>query len=133
ILGKVTDAWLSGDALMGRIKFNQTEQGQKAEGMVARGEASAVSVGYRVDKWEITDDDGNVIDPKRDRIAWDRDHLIFTATEWQLFEVSLVGVPADGAAMVRALPVRDPVLAAIRTRMRMRQRMTEAGLALGYG
>jgi hypothetical protein len=102
VLGRVTETWIKRGALMGRIKFNQTEQGQKAEGMVARGEIAGISAGYRVDDWEISNADGEVVDPAKDRVRWD-DDLTFTATRWQLFEASLVGVPADGTAMIRSL------------------------------
>jgi hypothetical protein len=94
ILGRITDAWIERSVLMGRIKFNQTEQGKKAEGMIARGEVAGVSAGYRVEKWEITDTDGDVVDERN--VHWN-DELTFTATRWQLFEASL-GVPADAAA-----------------------------------
>jgi hypothetical protein len=87
---------------MGRFKFAQTDQGQKAEGMVARSEIAGISAGYRVEDWQISDADGKVLDPDADRMRWDED-LTFTATRWQLFEASLVGVPADGTAMVRSL------------------------------
>jgi phage head maturation protease len=96
--GTLSDAWIAGGALVGRLKFAQTERGQLAEGMVARGELNAVSVGYRVTKWGVADANGNAVDPERAHI-----HLTFTATRWQLFEVSLVGVPADGAALVNRL------------------------------
>src|SRR5258708_31294860 len=62
-LGKVTRIWFSGGALMGKLAFNGTTEGRKAEGMVARGEISGVSAGYRVEEWEVSDADGNVIDP----------------------------------------------------------------------
>jgi hypothetical protein len=39
-----------------------------------------------------------LVDPERDRISWDEDGLSFLGTPWQLFEASLVGVPADAAA-----------------------------------
>jgi phage head maturation protease len=101
--GTLSDAWIAGGALVGRLKFAQTERGELAEGRVARGELNAVSVGYRVTKWGVADANGNAVDPERDHIAWDDDDLTFTATRWQLFEVSLVGVPADGAALVNRL------------------------------
>ena len=63
MLGRVTETWFRRGALMGRLKFNQTEQGQKAEGMVARNEVAGISAGYRVEEWEITDPDGKVVDP----------------------------------------------------------------------
>ena len=49
----------------------------------------ASSAGYRVDDWEITDADGKVLDPDKERINFD-DDLTFTATRWHLYEASLV-------------------------------------------
>jgi hypothetical protein len=43
MLGRLTDAWFERSALIGRFKFNQTPEGEKAEGMVARGEVTGVS------------------------------------------------------------------------------------------
>ncbi len=114
VLGRVTDAWIERGRLMGRIKFARTAQGRKAEGMVARGELTGISAGYRVDEWLITDEDGDVVD-ERD-IRWD-DKLTFTATRWQLFEASLVGVPADAASSIRSLGGRY-LIGDIRARMR---------------
>jgi hypothetical protein len=102
--------------------FAQTEQGKKAEGMVARGELTGISAGYRVDEWLITDEDGDVVDERN--VRWD-DKLTFTATRWQLFEASLVGVPADGASMIRSMPTFDPVVANIKARMMCGARMVE--------
>lgn len=102
ILGRTVDTHFKRGALLGHFKFAQTEQGQKAEGMLERGEIAGLSAGYRVEDWEISDGDGKVLDPDSDKLRWD-DDLTFTATRWQLFEVSLVGVPADGTAMVRSL------------------------------
>jgi phage head maturation protease len=120
ILGRVTDAWIERGALMGSIRFNQTEQGKKAEGMVSRGEISGVSAGYRVDSWLITDADGDVVE-ERD-IGWN-DELTFTATRWQLFEASLVGVPADAVASVRSLGGGRDLIADVKARMLARYKM----------
>jgi hypothetical protein len=134
VLGKITTAWLSNGALLGRLKFAATPQGNKAEGMVARREITSLSVGYKVDDWKISDADGNVIDPEKDRVRWDGD-LTFTATRWQLFEVSLVGVPADGASMIRSLGGGRCLteVEAIKTRMRMRMRaLATAGMGVRH-
>ncbi|MGY4349802.1 hypothetical protein ACVWXM_006295 [Bradyrhizobium sp. GM7.3] len=132
VLGKITSAWLSNGALLGCLKFAATPQGTKAEGMVARREITSLSVGYKVDDWKISDADGNVIDPEKDRVRWDGD-LTFTATRWQLFEVSLVGVPADGASMIRSLGGgrRLTEVEAIKLRMRMRA-LAAAGMGVPY-
>jgi phage head maturation protease len=121
VLGRLTDCWFDRGALVGRIKFAQTEQGRKAEGMVARGELTGISAGYRVEEWEITNADGNIVDPDKDRLRWDED-LTFTATRWALYECSLVGVPADSSAMIRSLGGYNE-LANLKARMASRARM----------
>jgi phage head maturation protease len=108
--------------------------------MVARGEIAGISAGYRVEEWEITDADGQVVDPKSMR--WD-DDLTFTATRWELLETSLVTVPADAGAGIRAYPggfdralviadlsERVQALMSVRIRMEARQRMFEAQQAM---
>jgi hypothetical protein len=120
ILGKETSAWISGGALMGRLRFAQTKRGQIAEGMVARSEITSLSIGYAVTEWRVTDADDRVIDPEHDRIAWDEEGPNFLATRWQLFEASLVGVPADSASMIRSFGGRS-ALSAVRARMQARQ------------
>ncbi|KJC60477.1 hypothetical protein UP10_12750 [Bradyrhizobium sp. LTSPM299] len=100
-LGRFVDMWIMGGAkpaLMGRILFNETREGKRAEGMVARGEIAGISAGYRVNEWEIKDSKGRVIDPEVENLRWD-DDLTFTATSWELFEGSLVSVPADAARL----------------------------------
>jgi phage head maturation protease len=120
-LGRVTRVWFDRGALMGKLKFNETKEGRIAEGMVRRGEITSVSVGYRVEEWEVSDAEGNVIDS--DRAHWD-DDLTFTATRWELLEASLVCVPADGSASIRSLGGGDRSdLGNIHARMLARQRM----------
>jgi HK97 family phage prohead protease len=133
MLGRLTDAWFERSALIGRFKFNQTPEGKQAEGMVARGEVTGVSAGYRVDQWIVTDDDGDTVDEKT--VRWD-DELTFTATRWQLLEASLVGVPADGEALVRGMPLGMEYLdlESVRARMRIRHRMLRRHMkVLGHG
>jgi hypothetical protein len=59
-LGRATNVWISGGTLMGTLMFNDTQEGRKAEGMVARKEINGVSVGYRVTDWTISDSEGHV-------------------------------------------------------------------------
>jgi phage head maturation protease len=129
VLGVIETAWIAGGKLHGKIRFAQTPRGRLAEGMVARGELTGISAGYRVDTWSVTDADGDIVD--EGRAGWD-DDLTFTATRWQLYEGSLVGIPADIHSAVRKLG-RDSdhveqTRMRIETRLRMhqRQRMLDA-------
>jgi hypothetical protein len=101
VLGRVAELWFERGALMGKLAFAETVEGRKAEKMVARREIGAVSPGYRVLQWEITDEDGRVLDPEKDRIGFD-DDLNFEATKWEILEVSLAAVPADAQAAIRS-------------------------------
>src|ERR1035437_6195163 len=97
-LGRFVDTWITSGikpALMGRVVFDDTPEGRRAEGMIARGEIAGISAGYRVNDWEIKDADGRVIDLEVDRIRFDDDDLTFTATNWELYEASIVSVPPD--------------------------------------
>jgi HK97 family phage prohead protease len=79
----------NGDQLVGTLTFGQTDRAKQIEGMVARGELTGVSIGYRVSTWEI-------------QVTIDSDVETWRATRWELLEVSLVSVPADANAGIRA-------------------------------
>jgi hypothetical protein len=134
-LGRVTDVWIENSVLIGKLKFHATDEGAKAGGMVARGEIVGVSVGYRVEEWEITDQFGRVLDPEVDRVRAD-DELKFEAIRWELLECSLVTVPADPMARIRsdydqpfAPGIGEKAAAAARARMRMRQEIASRSIA----
>ena len=131
-LGKLTDAWVTKGALYGLIKFNRTDAGMRAEGMIKRGELGGISVGYRVTSWQVEDGDGNIIDP--DHFRWGDDDLTFVGKNWELLEVSICAVAADAQAGFRNkvcladrayLPPLPPHLVDIRARMVSRQRIVE--------
>jgi phage head maturation protease len=124
VLGRFDSAWIKGGQLHGKIIFAQTPAGRQAEAMVGRGELKGISAGYSVSKWEISDDDGDIIDPEKGQMRWD-ENLTFTAVRWQLLEGSLVGVPADAASAVRSFggAVTGDLDALVR--MQARQRMYE--------
>jgi phage head maturation protease len=128
VLGRIEECWISGGQLHGRIVFAQTERGTLAESMVSRGELTGISAGYRVEEWSAADADGDPVDPAR--AGWE-DDLTFTATRWELLEVSLVGVPADAVAGIRSFGSSDLTdVATIRARMWTRQRMHDRAQAM---
>jgi prohead serine protease len=131
VLGKIDSAWIKSGQLYGRIVFAQTPAGRQAEGMVARGELRGISAGYTVSEWEISDEDGNIIDPDKTPMRWDESGLTFTATRFQLLEASLVGVPADAMSAVRSFggAATGDLIVDVQARMQARQRMHERGQA----
>ncbi len=122
-LGKISNAWIDSARLMGTLSFNDTEPGRNAEGMIARGELSGISAGYSVQTWEISDEDGRVLDP--DSVQWSDENLTFCATRWTLMECSLVCTPADSLSGIRSLSSGGDPLRDVRARMNARQRISE--------
>lgn len=101
VLGRVLDARIESGQLVGTFLFADTDAGRAAEGRVARGEVLGISVGYIVRTWTLTESTD-------ERDTW-------TATRWELLEVSLVAVPADPNAGVRSAPGEAPGKAATTT------------------
>ncbi|WP_162234655.1 prohead protease/major capsid protein fusion protein [Sphingomonas sp. Leaf231] len=89
-LGRVIAARIEGDLLVGTIAFADTDAGRAAEGQVSRGELTGISIGYDVSTWTLSE---------RTDVS-----ETWTATRWELLEVSLVPVPADRLAGVRSAP-----------------------------
>lgn len=88
-IGNVVKVSIEAGQLAAVLRFADTPEGRKAEGQVARGELSQFSIGYRVRKWDERHSPSG-IDTVR-------------AVEWEIYEVSLVSIPADKAAVVRSL------------------------------
>jgi hypothetical protein len=139
-LGCVQQTWFARGGLMGKLAFNNTPEGRKAEGMVARGEIAGISAGYSVQAWEVTDKKGNIVSP--DAVRWDEDGLTFTAVRWSLHEASLVTVPADPLSGVRSfgsnldraafIDAPDDVLVRMQVRQRMHERTQAAADRQAY-
>jgi HK97 family phage prohead protease len=90
-VGSIVEAVTDGTTLVGRIRFHDTERAKEIEARVARGELKTVSVGYIPHQWTaVFDDEGDGEDE-------------YTATRWELLELSFTPTPADRDAMVRGL------------------------------
>ena len=128
VLGNLRRVWFDAGKMLGLLLFDDSEAGRQAEGLVARGMVRAVSIGYRVDEFEITDPDGDVIDLETERLQYGVEYT-FTAVRWTLLEASLVSVPADPEAVIRSRSVADTGeaigsagAAEVLGRMRLRER-----------
>lgn len=94
VIGRVLSVRIEDGQLIGVLHFSDTPAGRDIEARVAAGEIRAISIGYRVIKWQITATD-------------DTDHETWRAVAWELLEASFVPVPADPNAVVRSAP-QDP-------------------------
>jgi len=117
VLGVVIDARVENGALIGTIKFADSDVGREAERQVSSGELTGISVGYRITRLVLAESS--------------EDDDVYRAEAWELLEVSLVSVPADPHAGVRSLVSPRPKLRGfietLRTRMRMRARQAGIG------
>lgn len=89
VLGRISNVRIEDGQLIGTLHFADTDAGRAVEARVAGGELRAISIGYRVTRWQITATDEN-------------DHETWRAVAWELLEASLVPVPADPNAVVRS-------------------------------
>lgn len=131
-LGRVTATWIKNGALWAKLQFNRTDEGDRALGMVGRGELTGVSCGYRVTDWQVADEDGRIID-QENTYRGDGDSFTYTALKWELLEVSLVSVAADASASIRNFSDEvyvEGYLVDARARVGARQRMHERQQAL---
>ncbi|MDP3853159.1 prohead protease/major capsid protein fusion protein [Phenylobacterium sp.] len=88
-LGVVTGARFDAGQLVLPVKFGDSDPARSAEGDVAAGNVKGVSIGYRITELTLTEHK-------------EGDYPVYTATRWELLEVSLCPVPADPDAGVRS-------------------------------
>lgn len=81
---------VDGDALVGRGRLTSADDAMPARQRLADGTIRTVSAGYIVHDWEVT------------RAATDTQPEERTAVDWELYEVSMVAVPADARATIRS-------------------------------
>lgn len=87
-IGTVVSVSIKGGKLVAVLHFADTPEGRKAEGQVARSELPNFSIGYTVHEYAQR--------PPAGRADIER------AAVWELFEISLVTIPADKSAVVRS-------------------------------
>lgn len=98
-LGVVLEARIERGQLIGKVRFNDTENGRRAEDAVAKGEITGISAGYKINRLVLAE------------TGDDNDDDVYRAEAWELLEASLVTVPADpysGARSEGGLPPQAP-------------------------
>lgn len=91
VLGVVESARIEGNEGIATVRFARGEDDEHAEAVwrkVRDGILRHVSVGYRVYRYEITEEEGKL--------------PVHRATDWEPYELSIVPMGADDAATVRA-------------------------------
>lgn len=89
VLGIVERAWIEKGEHLAQVRFSRREDVEPVFRDVQDGILPNVSVGYRVHRFEM-------IPPATADGDW-----IYRAVDWEPFEISLVGMPADKGAGVR--------------------------------
>lgn len=92
VVGKPTRIWTESGRAYAEIQFAQTEEAEKIMGLVKDGFIRGVSVGYRVNEWTLIEK-GHKSEDGIEGPAW-------IATRWEVFEASIVTVPADASVGV---------------------------------
>ena len=88
VIGVVEKAWVKGNEGHATIRFSENDNGSRVMGLVKEGVLRNISVGYSVNKYEITRNDDSLDE--------------YTAIDWEPHEISMVAVPADAKAQVRS-------------------------------
>lgn len=91
VLGRVVSIKFEKGRMVATLAFADTEEGRRAEGMVARGEIGGVSIGYRPIAAELAGQDSE-------------GRQIIRITNAELLEVSFGSVVADPNAVIRSHP-----------------------------
>lgn len=99
VIGKPLKVWCENGVAKATIQFAETEKAKEIMGMVRDSFLKGVSVGYRVSEWEFT--------PSGQISKENVPGPCYTANRWEVFEVSIVSVPADATVGVRSLPFPD--------------------------
>jgi HK97 family phage prohead protease len=100
ILGRVLDAWIEDDELIGRLQLTDREDKAGVVADIRSGVIRALSIGYSVQGYQITEakmrEDGGTVD-------------LWRAAKWTPMEVSFVTVPADPTARTRGADPQTPM------------------------
>lgn len=105
-VGRVTDIHVRDRALKGTLRLGASQRARELLTDIQRGVVDSLSIGYRI--LEKVTSDGEL-----------------RATAWEIFEASLVGVPADPQAGTYRSEEENPVSNTDRAARRERQRISE--------
>jgi len=88
VIGRVTKAWIEGGVAVARLRFSEAPDVAPIWARIQDGTLRSVSVGYRATRHE--------------RIGEQDGFPVYRATSWTPHEISIVAIPADAGATIRA-------------------------------
>jgi hypothetical protein len=95
VIGVVENAWVDNGHGKATVRFSERDDVKPILQDVQDGILRNISVGYRVDQYDITESTHNQLP-------------VYTATRWTPMEISLVTIPADSGAQLRNEPAPPP-------------------------
>ncbi len=93
VIGKVIKAWIEDGRGLAEIEFDSDEESEKIYQKVLSGTLKGVSVGYAVSNWE---------EVSANKLSTDGRFKgeVSIAKRWEVFEISIVSIPADATVGV---------------------------------
>lgn len=91
LIGKPTRIWTENQKAYAEIEFARTDEADKIMGLAPGRFLNGVSVGYRVQEWTAV---------RKDEVVDGVKGPAYIAQRWEVFEISLVTVPADATVGV---------------------------------
>ena len=101
-VGRIENVRVDGGTIKGDVVFGSGDDEQSIFRKYSEGILTDVSIGYRINKYEVEEREG--------------EHDVVTVTDYDIFEVSAVGIGFDkGAKVERNIPIedRDEILARV--------------------
>lgn len=92
VIGKPTRLWVENGKAYAEIQFDDDDESKRIMQKVESGSLRGVSVGYRVTEWRIV--------KRGDTSADGIQGPAWIAERWEVFEISIVSIPADTAVGV---------------------------------
>ncbi len=86
-IGGVERVWIEDGRGKALVRFDEDVESEAIYQKVLKGSLKGVSVGYKVDEWQI-------------KKATDESVAVWTAVKWEPLEISIVSVPADASVGV---------------------------------
>nr|DAY74262.1 MAG TPA: major capsid protein [Caudoviricetes sp.] len=103
VIGKPLKIWTENGRALAEIEFARTDKAEEIMGLVRDGFIRGVSVGYRVSQWLVVE--------KGEKTEDGIEGPAYIATRWEVFEVSIVTVPADASVGVgRSMPYYNELM-----------------------